>query len=84
MRLGLHSQYVACPAFEIFLAVAILLLNPHSLPFLIFRQYIKSSFSFSLLPICDTSEFLQDFIILMCIRIHLNDLFHNGKVHRLV
>jgi hypothetical protein len=84
MRLGLHYQYVAYPAFEIFLAIAISHLKPHSLPLLIFRQYIKSSFSILLLPICDTSEFLQDFIILMCIKIHLNDIFHIGKVRRLV
>jgi hypothetical protein len=84
MRLGLHYQYVACPAFEIFLAIAILHLKPHPLPFLIFRQYIKSSFSILLLLICDISEFWQDLIILMCIKIYLNDMFHIGKVYRLV
>jgi hypothetical protein len=51
MKLGLHYHYVAYPAFEIFLSIAMSHLIPHSLPFLVFRQYIKSIFRISLLLI---------------------------------
>lgn len=74
MRLGLYCQYVACPAFEIFLAIAVSHLKPHSLPFLIFRQYIKSSFSISLLLIRFFTSFHH-------INVYQNmfDMFHSGK-----